>query len=41
VCVVVLDVAGSFTTVVQQVKSIAQEAIAGIKRSSFFIYVLI
>ena len=37
VCVVVVVVAGSFTTVVQDDKAMTQIGISGIKRISFFI----
>ena len=37
VCVVVVVVAGSFTTVVQDDKAMTQAGITGIKRISFFI----
>ena len=37
VCVVVVVVAGSFTTVVQEDKAMTQVGITGIKRISFFI----
>ena len=35
--VVVVEVAGSFTTVVQEVKTVARSAIAGARMISFFI----